>query len=317
MGRRDGEGQGHGHGHGHGHDHSHDYTGTAVPRLAFAFGLTALILIAEIVGGVLANSLALLADAAHMAGDTAGLAVALLAAWIGRRPATRVASYGFRRAEVLAAMGNALLVAGAGAWILYEAVQRWSEPAEVASGAVIIVAFIGLAANLAAAAVLAGGRKENLNIRAALLHVLIDALGSVGVLVSAFVIRYTGFQRADTVMAVVIAFLVIPQAWRLIKSASAILLELAPPTVDSSELETWMRGRPGVVDVHDLHVWSIHGNDAVLTAHVVVADGLSLDDGCAILCDLEEGLHDRFGVGHATLQIESTAHRAHELPRKV
>lgn len=312
-----GHGTGHAHSHGHSHGHSHDHSNTAVPRLAAAFALTAIILVAEVIGGVVANSLALLADAAHMAGDAAGLAVALIAAWVGTRPATRIASYGFRRAEVLAAMFNAVLVGGAAVWILFEAFRRWNEPHEVASGMVIVVAFIGLAANLIAAAILAGGRNDNMNIRAALLHVLVDALGSVGVLVSALVVRYTGFQRADTIMAVLIALLVVPQAWNLIRTATKVLLEQAPPTVDPRHLESWMRARPGVEDVHDLHIWSIHGNDAVLTAHVVVDRGLTLDDGCDILCDLEEGLADEFGVGHATLQLETAAHYAHELPRKV
>src|SRR5699024_8509494 len=269
-------------GHGHSHGHSHDHSNTAVPRLAAAFALTAIILVAEVIGGVVANSLALLADAAHMAGDAAGLAVALIAAWVGTRPATRIASYGvrraevmggvvanslalladaahmagdaaglavaliaawvgtrpatriasygFRRAEVLAAMFNAVLVGGAAVWILFEAFRRWNEPHEVASGMVIVVAFIGLAANLIAAAILAGGRNDNMNIRAALLHGLVDALGSVGVLVSALVVRYTGFQRADTIMAVLIALLVVPQAWNLIRTATKVLLEQAPPT---------------------------------------------------------------------------------------
>lgn len=320
-------GDDHGHDHGddndHDHDHGlfgahdHDHSGTALPRLAAAFVLTAVILVAEVVGGVVANSLALLADAAHMASDALGLLLALVAAWVGSRPATRMASYGFRRAEVLAALFNAVLVGAAGVWIMVEAVNRWSDPAEVASGPVLIIAVIGLAANLIAALILSGGDKGNMNLRAALLHVLIDALGSVGVLVSALVVRWTGFARADTVAAVLIALLVVPQAVRLIRNAGAVLLELAPSRFDPRDLEKWMRDRPGVDDVHDLHVWSIHGSDTVLTAHVTVADGVGFDAACSILCDLESGLASEFGVGHATLQLETAAHHAHERPRQI
>ena len=329
-GRADVHGRGHSHGHGggshgHGHDHrhglfhvhDHHHSSTALPRLALAFGLTAVILVAEVVGGVVANSLALLADAAHMASDALGLLVALAAAWIGARPATKMASYGFRRAEVLAAMFNAVLVGAAGVWILVEAFRRWSEPADVASGTVLIVAAIGLAANLIAAAILAGGDKDNMNLRAALLHVVVDALGSVGVLVSALIVRWTGFARADIIAAVLIAVLVIPQAIALIRNAGAVLLELAPSSLDARMVEEWMIGRPGVHSVHDLHIWSIHGTDAVLTAHVTVDEGLGFDDACSILCDMETGLADEFGVGHATLQLETPAHHAHERPRKI
>ncbi|MFD5867743.1 cation diffusion facilitator family transporter [Corynebacterium sp. NPDC060344] len=333
RGHGDGHGCDHAHGHGHGHSHSHDHdhdhshglfgahehdhSGTAVPRLALAFGLTATILIAEVVGGIVANSLALLADAAHMASDALGLLVALGAAWIGSRPATRIASYGFRRAEVLGALFNAVLVGAAGVWILVEAIRRWSEPVEVASGTVLIIAVIGLAANLIAAVILAGGDKSNMNLRAALLHVMVDALGSVGVLVSALVVRWTGFARADIVAAVLIAVLVVPQAIALIRRAGTVLLELAPSGVDARAVEQWMIARPGVRDVHDLHVWSIHGTDAVLTAHVTVDDGIGFDSACSILCDMESGLAAEFGVGHATLQLETEAHHAHERPREV
>lgn len=327
RGHGDAHGHLHGHDHGHPHDHDHshglfgahdhDHSGTAVPRLALAFGLTATILIAEVIGGVVANSLALLADAAHMASDALGLLVALGAAWIGSRPATRIASYGFRRAEVLAALFNAVLVGAAGVWILVEAFRRWSEPVEVASGTVLIIAVIGLAANLIAAVILAGGDKSNMNLRAALLHVMVDALGSVGVLVSALVVRWTGFARADIVAAVLIAVLVVPQAIALIRRAGTVLLELAPSGVDTRAVEEWMIARPGVHDVHDLHVWSIHGTDAVLTAHVTVDEGLGFDDACSILCGMESGLAEEFGVGHATLQLETAAHHAHERPRKI
>lgn len=322
-----GRGHPHDHGHGHPHDHEHhhglfhvhdhDHSTTAFPRLALAFGLTAVILVAEVVGGIVANSLALLADAAHMASDALGLLVALAAAWIGSRPATKLASYGFRRAEVLAAMFNAVLVGAAGVWILVEAFRRWSEPADVSSGTVLIIATIGLAANLIAAVILAGGDKDNMNLRAALLHVVVDALGSVGVLISALVVRWTGFARADVVAAVLIAVLVIPQAIALIRSAGAVLLELAPSGVDTRKVEEWMVARPGVRGVHDLHVWSIHGTDAVLTAHVTVDDGVGFGDACSILCDMEDGLAEEFGVGHATLQLETEAHHSHERPRKI
>lgn len=314
-----GSGHSHDHDHNHGlfHVHDHDHSSTAFPRLAMAFGLTAIILIAEVVGGLVANSLALLADAAHMASDALGLLVAMTAAWIGSRPATRLASYGFRRAEVLGAMFNAILVGAAGVWILVEAFHRWSEPADVSSGTVLIIATIGLVANLLAAAILASGDKDNMNLRAALLHVMVDALGSVGVLVSALVVRVTGFDRADVVAAVLIALLVIPQALALIRNAGAVLLELVPSDVDTRRVEEWMVARPGVRGIHDLHVWSIHGSDVVLTAHVTVDEDLDFSDACSILCDMEDGLAEEFGVGHATLQLETEAHHAHERPREV
>lgn len=318
-----GHAQDHSHGNGYDHDedhkhglfdaHDHDHSNTSVIRISLALGLTATIMVAQIIGGVISGSLALLADSAHMASDALGLVIALVAAWVGMKPATKRASYGFRRTEVIGALFNAMLVGAAGLWILVESAQRWQEPAEVMSGPVIIIAIIGLLANIVSALILAGGDRGNMNMRAALLHVMIDALGSVGVLVSAVVVHFTGFQRADTIAAVLIALLVVPQAVNLIRTAMRVLLEQVPPGLDVEEITGWMESADGVIDVHDLHVWSIHGTDAVLTAHVTVEDGTDLDHGCAILCKLQEGLEERYGVEHATLQIESASHRDHEV----
>ncbi len=313
--------QTHGHGDGHDHEHKHglfdshdhDHSNTSVIRIAIALGLTATIMVAQIIGGVISGSLALLADSAHMASDALGLVIALVAAWVGMKPATKRASYGFRRTEVIGALFNAVLVGAAALWILFEAAQRWQEPAEVMSGPVIVIAIIGLFANLVSAWVLAGGDRTNMNMRAALLHVMIDALGSVGVLVSALVVYLTGFQRADTIAAVLIAFLVVPQVVNLIRMAMRVLLEQVPPGLDPAEITEWMEQADGVIDVHDLHVWSIHGTDAVLTAHVTVEDGTDLESGCSILCRLQSGLEERYGVDHATLQLESASHRDHEI----
>ena len=305
----------HDHGAG-GHAHNHA-AGANTKMLGWALALTSTYLVAEVIGAFVFNSLALLSDAAHMLTDVAALVIALVAIRIGQRPADDKRTFGYKRFEILAAAFNAMLLFAVAIYVVVEAAQRFREPEAVQSTGMLIVAAIGLAANLIAAVILASGDKDNMNLRAALLHVVVDALGSVGVLVSAMIVRWTGFARADIIAAVLIAVLVIPQAIALIRNAGAVLLELAPSSLDARVVEEWMTGRPGVHDVHDLHIWSIHGTDAVLTAHVTVDEGLGFDDACSILCDMETGLADEFGVGHATLQLETPAHHAHERPRQI
>lgn len=280
--------------------------GTAGKRhrqsLIWALLLTASYLVAEVVGAVITGSLALLADAAHMLTDVGGLALALFAIWFASRPATRSKSFGYLRAEVLAAMANAAVLLLLTIYILYEAYQRFFHPPEVLSTPMLIVAAIGLGVNLVSMRILAAGSSESLNLRGAYFEVLADMLGSIGVIVSALVIMFTGWTLADPLVGAAIGIFIVPRTWGLLSQAVHILLEGTPTGVDIPQLEGALRVLPGVNDVHDLHVWTITSGTDSMSGHLVVDEGT---DEQHVLRHARELLHEKFGIDHVTIQVET------------
>ncbi|MEU7566432.1 cation diffusion facilitator family transporter [Streptomyces fradiae] len=307
-------GAGHNHGHAHGGSPPSGTAGAAHRwRLRVALTITLSVMVVEIVGGVLADSLALIADATHMATDAVGLGMALLAIHMANRPATAKRTYGYARAEILAALANCLLLLGAGGYVLFEAVQRFMTPAETKGGMTIVFALVGLVANMVSLSLLVRGQKESLNVRGAYLEVLADALGSVTVLVAAGVILATGWQAADPIASLVIAVMIVPRTVRLLRETLDVLLEAAPKGVDMTEVRRHMLALPGVEDVHDLHAWTITSGMPVLSAHVVVeASALEGPGHEKTLHALQECLVGHFDVEHCTFQLEPSGHAAHE-----
>ncbi|OII70047.1 MULTISPECIES: cation diffusion facilitator family transporter [unclassified Streptomyces] len=307
-------GAGHDHGHVHGGAPPAGTAGSAHRwRLRIALSITLSVMVVEIIGGVLANSLALIADAAHMATDAVGLAMALVAIHIANRPPTPNRTFGYARAEILAALANCLLLLGAGGYVLYEAVQRFVTPAETKGGLAILFAVVGLVANVVSLSLLMRGQKESLNVRGAYLEVLADALGSVTVIVAAGVILLTGWQAADPIASLVIGLMIVPRTVKLLRETLDVLLEAAPKGVDMTEVRSHLLALPGVRDVHDLHAWTITSGMPVLSAHVVVdAPALEGPGHEKMLHDLQECLVGHFDVEHCTFQLEPTGHAAHE-----
>ncbi|MFF0739847.1 cation diffusion facilitator family transporter [Streptomyces sp. NPDC004111] len=307
---------------GAGHDHGHAHggpppTGTAAAaykgRLRIALGITLSVMVVEIVGGLVSNSLALIADAAHMATDALGLAMALLAIHFANRPPTRNATFGYARAEILAALANCLLLLGVGGYVLIEAVQRFVTPAETKGGLAIVFALVGLVANMISLSLLVKGQKDSLNVRGAYLEVLADALGSVTVLVSAGIILATGWYYADPIASLVIGLMIVPRTVKLLRETLSVLLEAAPKGVDMVEVREHILRTPGVEDVHDLHAWTITSGMPVLSAHVVVSQDLLDSVGHEkVLHELQDCLGDHFDVEHCTFQLEPGGHAAHE-----
>lgn len=309
-------GAGHDHGHG-GHGHGAPTTGTAAAayrgRLRVALSITLTVTVVEITGGVLADSLALVADAAHMATDALGLGMALLAIHFANRPAGANRTFGYARAEILAALANCLLLLGVGGYVLYEAVQRFVTPAATAGGPTVVLGLVGLAANTVSLALLMRGSKESLNVRGAFLEVAADALGSVAVVVSAVVIMATGWQAADPLASILIGVMIVPRTCKLLRETLNVLLEAAPQDVDMTEVRAHMVALPGVEDVHDLHAWTITSGMPVLSAHVVVAPEV-LDAGghTKVLHELQGCLGHHFDLEHCTFQLEPSGHAEHE-----
>jgi cobalt-zinc-cadmium efflux system protein len=301
-----------------GHDHGHSGRGgTAAAayrgRLLSVLGITVTVLVVEVVVGLLAGSLALLADAAHLATDALGIGLALFAVWMAGRAPTMRRTFGWQRAEVLAAGANALLLLGLAAVVVVEAIRRLAHPPPIDAGAVLVVGALGLVANAVGLLLLARGRKESLNVRGAFLEVLGDTLGSVAVLVAAAVVAITGLERADPIASLVIAVLIVPRAITLLRDTGEVLLEGTPRGVDLAEVRRHMLAQPGVVDVHDLHAWTITSGVPVLSAHVTV-EGEMLRDGCGggVLDRLHHCLREDFDVEHSTFQLEPAGHRDHE-----
>lgn len=304
---------------GAGHDHDHGRPprgGTASEayrvRLRIALGITVTVLVTEVVGGVLAGSLALLADAGHMATDALGLGMALLAIHFANRPAGERRTFGFARAEILAALANCLLLLVVGGYVLYEAVRRFLVPTATEGGLTVVFGAVGLVANLISLAVLMRGRQESLNVRGAFLEVLADALGSLAVLLSAAVIMATGWQLADPVASLAIGVMIVPRTVRLAREALDVLLESAPRDVDVAEVRAHILSVDGVENLHDLHVWTITSGMPVLSAHVVVTRVPDAAGHERILHDLQGCLGDHFDVEHCTFQLEPRGHAAHE-----
>ncbi|CAM5408171.1 MULTISPECIES: cation diffusion facilitator family transporter [Streptomyces] len=307
---------------GAGHDHGHAHggpppTGTAAAahrgRLRIALAITLSVMVMEIVGGVLSDSLALIADAAHMATDALGLGMALLAIHFANRPAALNRTFGFARAEILAALANCLLLLGVGAYLIYEAVERFITPAETKGGLAIAFAAVGLVANVVSLSLLMRGQKESLNVRGAYLEVMADTLGSIAVIVSAGIIMATGWQAADPIASLVIGLMIVPRTVKLLRETLDVLLEAAPKGVDMAEVRAHITALPGVLDVHDLHAWTITSGMPVLSAHVVVRQEMLDSIGHEkVLHELQGCLGDHFDVEHCTFQLEPSGHAEHE-----
>lgn len=300
-----------GHGHGHGHDVG---VGAGSRRLlAAVLTITFVVLLVEIVGAVWSGSLALLADAGHMLTDVAGLSLALFAAVLAQRPPTDKLTWGYRRAEVLAAAAQAAVLLAVGGFILIEGVQRLIDPPEVTSGLMVVFGVVGLLGNMIAIGLLSSSRSANLNMHAAFLEVVNDALGSVGVLIAAGVIATTGWTRADAVASLVIGVLIIPRTWKLLRETVDVLLEGTPEGVDLGEVRAHILAVPHVQALHDLHASTVASGLPVLTAHVVVDDECFHDGHLTSMLDNLQGcLAGHFDVEHSTFQFEAASHLDHE-----
>ena len=298
-----------------GTDHSHGTAGLTDHRgrLGVVLAITVTVLAVEVIGAVISGSLALLADAGHMLTDVAGLSMALAAAALARRPASDARTWGFRRAEVLAAAGQAAVLLAVGIFVLIEAVKRLLDPPEVTSGLMVIFGIVGLVGNVIGLLVLAGGRRANLNMRAAFLEVVNDALGSVAVLAAAATIALTGWLRADPVASLVIGALIIPRTLRLLRESVDVLLESTPKDLVLADVRRRILSLPHVRDVHDLHASTVATGLPVLTAHVVV-DNSCFHDGHLgpMLDELQRCIDTEFDVEHSTIQFEAVAHADHE-----
>ena len=285
----------------HDHDHGLDKVRHEGP-LRWALALTAGFLLVELLGAWLSNSLALLSDAAHMATDTFALGIALAALHLARRPPDARRTYGYARAEALGALFNGSLLVLLAIYILYEAVQRFRQPPEVATTTMMVVAVLGLVVNLVAMRLLKAGSGESLNMKGAYLEVWSDMLGSVAVLVGAIVIRLTGWRLIDPLLAVGIGLWVLPRTWQLLREAVHLLLEGVPRGLDLAQVRTAMLSIPGVDSVHDLHLWSVSSTQPLLSAHVAVTGDRPEETTRENLAAM---LGERFGIHHSTLQMES------------
>ena len=320
--RRSGTAVGHQHEHRRsgtagGHQHEHHAPGTAAGeqrgRLTAVLAVTLAVLATEVVGGLLADSLALLADAAHLGADAAGIGLSLLAVVWAARPATTRRTFGYQRAEILAAVVNAVVLFGLGAALLVEAVRRLLHPADSDPLVMAVFAAVAIAGNGVSLLLLQRGQARSLTVRGAYLEVLSDLLGAGAVLVAAAVIALTGFARADALAGLAIALLIIPRTVRLLREAVDVLLEATPKGVDLEQVRAHIESIPGVLGCHDLHAWTITSGVPVLSAHVVVDPTLWADGSAPQVLDrLGECLAGHFDVEHSTFQLEPVTHADHE-----
>ncbi len=272
--------------------------------LKITFALTFAYFCVEVVGGLLTNSLALLADAGHMLTDVGGLGLALFAAWMSAKPASSTKTYGYYRVEILAALINAVALFLIAFYILFEAYRRFREPPEVASLPMLAVAVVGLGVNLVGIWVLRRGSQESLNVQGAFLEVVSDALGSVGVILASLIMLTTGWYYADPLFSVLIGLFILPRTWRLLTQAVNVLLEGVPAHIDVAAVKEAMLQVDGVAAVHDLHVWTITSGIDALSAHVVLADDVDPQAAPRVLEALAQRLREEFGIEHTTIQIE-------------
>ncbi len=282
--------------------HTHGSARDSRRRLSLVLALTAAYFVAEALGGWWSGSLALLADAGHMLTDVAALGLALMAVWFSARPATSSKTFGYHRLEILAALVNGVALVVISLLIFYEAYLRWSSPPAVRSNVVILVASGGLVVNLTCAWILHGRHEVDLNIRGAWLHILSDALGSIGAIIAGAVMSLYGWYAADPIFSAVIGVLIVWSSWRLIRESTNVLLEGTPAHINLAAVEEAILQTEGVDDVHDLHVWTITSGREALSAHVIHAHDASQLD---LLKGLRTKLHDRFGVDHLTIQMET------------
>ena len=298
--------------HAHGHGHSHrpptgDRAATRYKgRLVAALALLSVVTVVEVVAGFATRSLALVSDAGHMLTDVGGLGMALAAIHVADRTSPRRdRTFGLYRLEILAALANAVLLFGVATYVLVEAVRRWNNPADVLAGPMLVVAIVGLVANVVAFGLLRDGSKASLNVRGAYLEVMSDLLGSLGVILAAVVLQVTGWEWVDPAVGVAIGLFILPRAWRLGAQAVRILVQAAPVDTDLAAIQAQLQAIDGVVDVHDLHVWTLTSEMDVASVHLMVRDGT---DTHGVLDRARVVLRDGHGIGHATLQVEPDTH---------
>jgi cobalt-zinc-cadmium efflux system protein len=297
-----------------GHDHDHGLAASGNRRpLAVVLGISSAILVVEVIGALISGSLALLADAGHMLTDVAGLTLALIAAVLVERPATSRRTWGYRRAEILAAAAQAAVLLAVGVFVVVEAVRRLITPPDVASGAMLIFGIVGLLGNALSILLLSRVQSGNLNTRAAMLEVVNDALGSVAVLAAAAIIALTGWTRTDAIASLAIGVMIIPRTWKLLRETTDVLMEATPRSVDLEQIRTHILGVRHVHTVHDLHASSVASDLPVLSAHVVVDESCFHDGHLPQLLDqLQQCLAGHFDVEHSTFQFEPAGHADHE-----
>ncbi|MHC6219011.1 cation diffusion facilitator family transporter [Arthrobacter sp. MMS24-S77] len=300
---------------GHDHNHSHGVTATGKhrKRLIAVLAITLAVVLVQVVGAVVSGSLALLADAGHMLSDAAGVFIALLAAWIATRPPSDQRTYGYQRAEVLAALANALILIVISVVIFIEAIRRFGETPEIRTDIMLFAAILGAVANLVSLLILRGAQKESLNVRGAYLEVLGDLLGSFAVIAAAIIIMTTGFRAADPIASILISLMILPRAWHLLRDVVDVLLEATPKGVEVQMIREHILSVEGVVAVHDIHIWTITSGVPVFSAHVVVEDRILDATGADRLLDqLGSCLGSHFDTEHCTFQLEPAGHSAHE-----
>jgi cobalt-zinc-cadmium efflux system protein len=297
----------HAHGHGHSHRPAGDRAATRYKgRLVAALALLSVVTVVEVVAGFATRSLALVSDAGHMLTDVGGLGMALAAIHVADRTSPRRdRTFGLYRLEILAALANAVLLFGVATYVLVEAVRRWNNPADVLAGPMLVVAIVGLVANVVAFGLLRDGSKASLNVRGAYLEVMSDLLGSLGVILAAVVLQVTGWEWVDPAVGVAIGLFILPRAWRLGAQEVRILVQAAPAGTDLAAIEAQLQAIDGVVDVHDLHVWTLTSEMDVASVHLMVRDGT---DAHGVLDRARVVLRDGHGIGHATLQVEPDSH---------
>jgi cobalt-zinc-cadmium efflux system protein len=292
----------HGHDHGHGHHHDHDHVRElGRKRLLIVLAVTATFMIVEFVGGLLANSLALMADAGHMLSDVAALGLSAFALWFSRRPATPAKTYGYMRIEILAALINGATLILISVIILWQAYARFRQPQDVEGTLMLVVAVGGLLVNIFAAYLLHSSSGHNLNLRGAYLHVLGDLLGSVGAISAAVVILLTGWMLADPLISVAVAALILVGAWRLVRESVDVLLEAVPRHIDLNAVHRSLMAIPGVEEVHDLHVWTLTSGYLAMSGHTVIRDPARHQETIA---DVHDRMHREFGISHVTIQVD-------------
>ncbi len=300
---------------GHGHDHVVPAGAEHGRRLAMVLGISGAILVVEVIGAVVSGSLALLADAGHLLTDVAGLSLAVVAATLAGRPATDERTWGYRRAEVLAAATQAAVLLAVGVFVLVEGARRLVTAPPVSGHAMVAFGLVGLAGNAVSIALLVKTRGANFNTRAAFLEVVNDALGALAVLAAALIIVVMGWRRADAVASLLIGALILPRTWKLLQETVDVLLEATPKGVQLAQVRAHLLEVDHVRDVHDLHASTVATDLPVLTAHVVVDDSCFQDGHVpALLDELQECLSGHFDVGHSTFQFEPASHAAHEHP---
>jgi cobalt-zinc-cadmium efflux system protein len=303
--------------HDHGHAHGHTHAPARFDK-AFAIGIALNLVYVglEVTFGLIAGSLALLADAGHNLSDVLGLALAWGAAWLSRQQPTRRRTYGYRRSSILAALANAVLLLLAVGAIAWEAVRRLQEPQPVESGTILWVAAIGVLVNAGTAWLFMVGREHDINIRGAFLHMAADAGVTVGVIIAALLIRWTGWLWLDPAVSLVIAAVILVGTWGLLRDSVNLSLDAVPEGVDPHEVEAYLADQPGVTEVHDLHIWAMSTTETALTVHLIRPEA---DPDDRLLDRLRRELHDRFGIEHATIQIENgdPAHPCPQAPAHV